>query len=142
VLRTRSKLSIRVKVVRDTIATDYSHGNCTAGFSVNWRNIAFALIKQMTMSQYVADTIENLTNRGAHQPCSSSDVYDQWTGLALRGPHTKEQPVTEYKSDERKKIADAGYRIFLNVGDQLSELNGNPQAERSVKLPNPFYHTP
>jgi hypothetical protein len=28
---------------------------------------------------HVADTIENLTNRGAAQPCSSSDVYGQPT---------------------------------------------------------------
>jgi len=68
--------------------------------------------------------------------------YDHWAGLALRGAHPKEQSVTEYKSEERKKIVDAGYRIILNVGDQMSDLNGNPQAERSVKLPNPFYFIP
>jgi acid phosphatase len=66
--------------------------------------------------------------------------YDRWAGLALRGPHPKEQSTTEYKSGERKKIVDADYRIILNVGDQLSDLNGNPEAERSVKLPNPFYY--
>jgi acid phosphatase len=68
--------------------------------------------------------------------------YDQWAWLALRGTHPKEQSVTEYESGERKKIVDAGYRIILNVGDQMSDLNGNPQAERSVKLPNPFYYIP
>ena len=73
-------------------------------------------------------TAENLKSAG----------YDRWAGLALRGPHPKEQSTTEYKSGERKKIVDAGYHIVLNVGDQLSDLNGDPQAERSVKLPNPF----
>jgi acid phosphatase len=68
--------------------------------------------------------------------------YDRWAGLRLRGPHPKQQSTTEYKSGERGKIVDAGYRIILNVGDQLSDLNGNPQAERSVKLPNPFYYIP
>ncbi|HXP41405.1 MAG TPA: HAD family acid phosphatase, partial [Candidatus Acidoferrales bacterium] len=77
-------------------------------------------------------TAENLKSAG----------YDHWVGLALRGPHPKEQSTTEYKSGERKKIVDAGYRIILNVGDQLSDLNGNPQADRSVKLPNPFYYIP
>jgi acid phosphatase len=68
--------------------------------------------------------------------------YDRWAGLALRGPHPKQQSTTEFKSGERRKIVDAGYRIILNLGDQLSDLNGNPQAERSVKLPNPFYYIP
>jgi acid phosphatase len=68
--------------------------------------------------------------------------YDRWTGLALRGPHPKQQSTAEFKSGERRKIVEAGYSIILNVGDQLSDLNGNPQAERSVKLPNPFYYIP
>lgn len=68
--------------------------------------------------------------------------YDHWAGLTLRGTHPKEQSVSEYKSAERKKIVDAGYHIILNVGDQLSDLNGIPQAECSVKLPNPFYYIP
>jgi acid phosphatase len=88
-----------------------------------------------------------VTGRGASQRDATADNlksvgYDRWAGLALRGPHPKEQSTTEYKSGERKKIVDAGYRIILNVGDQLSDLNGNPQAERSVKLPNPFYYIP
>jgi acid phosphatase len=68
--------------------------------------------------------------------------YDRWAGLRLRGPHPKQQSTTEFKSGERRKIVDAGYRIILNLGDQLSDLNGTPQAERSVKLPNPFYYIP
>jgi acid phosphatase len=77
-------------------------------------------------------TAENLKSAG----------YDHWVGLAMRGAHPKEQSTSEYKSGERKKIVDAGYQIILNVGDQLSDLNGGPQAERSVKLPNPFYYIP
>jgi predicted AlkP superfamily pyrophosphatase or phosphodiesterase len=42
------------------------------------------------------------------QAAEGCKTTDQWTGLALRGPDTKEQSVTEYKSGERKKIADAG----------------------------------
>jgi acid phosphatase len=68
--------------------------------------------------------------------------YHDWAGLALRGPHDPSQTVTDYKSGERKKIVDAGYKIILNVGDQMSDLNGAPQAELSVKLPNPFYYIP
>lgn len=77
-------------------------------------------------------TAENLKSAG----------YHDWAGLALRGPHPSTQTTAEYKSEERKKIVDAGYKIILNVGDQMSDLNGSPQAELSVKLPNPFYFIP
>ncbi len=50
--------------------------------------------------------------------------------------------TVEYKSEERKKIVDAGYRIVMSMGDQWSDLNGEPKAEISVKLPNPFYYLP
>lgn len=88
-----------------------------------------------------------ISGRGEAQREATADNlksagYDQWAGLALRGPHPKEQSTTEYKSSERRKIVDAGYHIILNVGDQFSDLNGDPKAERSVKLPNPFYYIP
>jgi predicted secreted acid phosphatase len=44
--------------------------------------------------------------------------------------------TVEYKSAERKKIVDAGYRIVMSVGDQWSDLDGESRAEVSVKLPN------
>ena len=39
-------------------------------------------------------------------------------------------------------IVAQGYRIILSVGDQWSDLNGDPKAEVSVKVPNPFYFLP
>jgi predicted secreted acid phosphatase len=51
-------------------------------------------------------------------------------------------PTIEYKSAERRKIVEKGYHIVLSVGDQWSDLLGDPQAEVSVKLPNPFYFLP
>jgi acid phosphatase len=88
-----------------------------------------------------------ITGRSKAQEAVTSDNlkvagYADWTGLALRGSHPPRQTVVEYKSGERKKIVDAGYHIILNVGDQLSDLEGSPQAERSIKLPNPFYYIP
>jgi acid phosphatase len=68
--------------------------------------------------------------------------YKGWKGLALREGAEKTMATVEYKSEERKKIVDAGYRIVMNVGDQWSDLNGEPKAELSVKLPNPFYYLP
>jgi len=77
-------------------------------------------------------TVENLNAAG----------YRDWAGLSMRGPHPFGQTTREYKSGERRKIVEAGYRIILNVGDQMSDLTGSPRAELSVKLPNPFYYIP
>lgn len=72
-----------------------------------------------------------------------AEGYDHWEELYLRPEdHPKAQTVTEYKSGDRGKIVANGFRIVLNVGDQLSDLAGNPQADHSVKLPNPFYFIP
>ena len=69
--------------------------------------------------------------------------YDRWEGLYLRPEgHPKTQAVTEYKSGDRSQIVSKGYRIVLNVGDQVSDPLGNPEADHSVKLPNPFYLIP
>jgi len=68
--------------------------------------------------------------------------YQRWKGLSLRVGPQKQMVTAEYKSMERKKIVDAGYRIIMSVGDQWSDLDGEPKAERSVKLPNPFYYLP
>jgi len=80
-----------------------------------------------------ADTEANLKAEG----------YDHWEGLYLRPEdHPKDQTVSQYKSGDRGRIVASGYTIILNVGDQMSDLVGDPQAEHSVKLPNPFYFIP
>jgi acid phosphatase len=68
--------------------------------------------------------------------------YKGWKHLSLRVGPQKEMATVAYKSEERKKIVDAGYRIVMSVGDQWSDLDGEPRAEISVKLPNPFYYLP
>ena len=69
--------------------------------------------------------------------------YDRWTALILRDKDELDMDTTLYKSSERQKqIVDRHYRIILSVGDQWSDLNGKPEAEISVKLPNPFYFLP
>jgi predicted secreted acid phosphatase len=68
--------------------------------------------------------------------------FHGWTGLALRNGAENGMATIAYKSEERKKIADKGYRIVMSVGDQWSDLLGDPQAVVSVKLPNPFYFLP
>jgi HAD superfamily, subfamily IIIB (Acid phosphatase) len=46
--------------------------------------------------------------------------------------------VIPFKSGERAALEQQGYRIIANVGDQESDLAGG-HADRSFKLPNPFY---
>ncbi len=65
-----------------------------------------------------------------------------YAGLRLRNGPEKQMPTIAYKSEERRLIAADGYRILLSVGDQWSDLLGEPQADVSVKLPNPFYFIP
>ena len=76
-----------------------------------------------------ASTEANLRLRG----------FNTWQQLILRSPEQKGLTALAYKSAERAKIVAAGYRIVLNIGDQWSDLRGNPEAEYSVKYPDPFY---
>lgn len=68
--------------------------------------------------------------------------FEGYTGLRLRDGAENLMPTIEYKSGERQRISDQGYRIVMSVGDQWSDLEGVPQADVSVKLPNPFYFIP
>lgn len=68
--------------------------------------------------------------------------YAGWAGLTLRSKDELREATIEYKSAARERIVQAGYSIILNVGDQWSDLKGAPQAEYSVKLPNPYYYIP
>jgi acid phosphatase len=87
-------------------------------------------------SQRVA-TIDNLTSAGYHG-WQSLSMQPASSGAASSKPFT----VAVYKSAERGKIVAAGYRIVMNVGDQLSDLDGDPHADFSIRLPNPFYYLP
>ena len=68
--------------------------------------------------------------------------FHGWEGLQLRNGNERTMKTVEYKSEERRRIALKGYRIVLSIGDQWSDLLGEPQADVSVKLPNPFYFIP
>jgi hypothetical protein len=79
-----------------------------------------------------AATARNLEAAGFHG----------WAGLRLRNGIERQMPTIAFKSGERRLIAADGYRIVLSVGDQWSDLLGEPAADVSVKLPNPFYFIP
>lgn len=68
--------------------------------------------------------------------------FDGYKELILRGPGDTTSTALEYKSARRARIAAEGYTIVLSVGDQWSDLKGKPEAEYSVKYPNPYYFIP
>jgi acid phosphatase len=76
-----------------------------------------------------AATERNLHNAG----------YDGWKELILRKKGQESSTALTYKSNERARLVASGYEIVLNVGDQWSDLKGTPEAEYSVKYPDPFY---
>lgn len=76
-----------------------------------------------------ASTESNLRLRG----------FSTWQQLIMRSPDQKGTTALVFKSAERGKIVDAGFRIILNVGDQWSDLRGPNPAEFSVKYPDPYY---
>ncbi len=65
--------------------------------------------------------------------------FENWQQLTLRQPPEASETAEVYKSHARAQIVAQGYKIVLNVGDQWSDLKGNPEAELSVKYPDPFY---
>lgn len=76
-------------------------------------------------------TVKNLRQAG----------YPQWTGLYLRPLDNDKRKVDTFKTHARRKIAQQGYEILVNIGDQKTDLQGG-FAQTQIKLPNPFYLTP
>ncbi|XP_021725036.1 acid phosphatase 1-like [Chenopodium quinoa] len=66
--------------------------------------------------------------------------YSDWERLILRQPSDESKKAIDYKSENRKKLLDQGYRIHGNSGDQWSDLLGYAIAQRSFKYPNPMYY--
>ena len=66
--------------------------------------------------------------------------YDTWTKIYFKPDPDPDHPLTTkgFKIDTRRTLVRDGYVIIANVGDQDSDLAGG-YAERSFKLPNPFY---
>jgi predicted secreted acid phosphatase len=88
-----------------------------AGISV------FAITGRPTLVQSL--TMQNLASAG----------YTDLQGVFFK---PSSDTVIPFKSGERAALEQQGYRIVANVGDQESDLAGG-HADRSFKLPNPFY---
>lgn len=63
--------------------------------------------------------------------------YDTWTRAYFK-PADLVSTTKGFKIDVRRKLMQEGYVIIANIGDQDSDLAGG-YAERTFKLPNPFY---
>jgi hypothetical protein len=61
--------------------------------------------------------------------------YRERAGLSFK---PNDAATIPFKSGQRAKIEKRGFRVVVNVGDQESDLAGG-HADRSFKLPNPFY---
>lgn len=67
--------------------------------------------------------------------------YTNHDGIYFRDPADREKSSAVFKTEARRAIIGRGFKIIANIGDQESDLAGG-FAERSFKLPNPFYFTP
>ena len=64
--------------------------------------------------------------------------FEGWTELRTRADRDDLLTVQEYKTAERTKVEAEGYMIIANVGDQMSDLEGE-HSGCHFKVPNPFY---
>jgi acid phosphatase len=72
-------------------------------------------------------TIKNLIEVG----------YKDFDGIFFK-PRTPKMKTSEFKASIRKKLVEQGYYIFINIGDQFSDFEGE-YTGKTFKLPNPAY---
>ena len=67
--------------------------------------------------------------------------YHDWAGLYLKPENYHQPSITPFKLQSRTAITKQGYTIIASIGDQYSDLKGG-YAEKTYKLPNPYYYLP
>ena len=67
--------------------------------------------------------------------------YSTWAGLYLKPEDYKQASNISFKAQTRAAITKNGYTIIASIGDQNSDLTGG-YAEKTFKLPNPYYYVP
>ncbi|KAK9755394.1 hypothetical protein RND81_01G022100 [Saponaria officinalis] len=77
-------------------------------------------------------TVDNLLSEG----------YSGYDRLIMRSEEYRGMSAITYKSKIREELVQQGYRLWGNVGDQWSDLQGNFIGDRTFKLPNPMYYVP
>jgi len=68
-------------------------------------------------------------------------VHCPFDQLVMRDKSELKQLAEVYKTAHRRRLAEAGYRILINIGDQESDLVGG-FAEQTFKIPNAMYYIP
>jgi acid phosphatase len=89
---------------------------------------------------FITGRIEGIVERAATEGNLANAGYLRWNNLYMR-PDQQYANVQAFKTAMRHDIEAAGYKIIANVGDQQSDLAGG-YAERTFKVPNPFYYIP
>lgn len=67
--------------------------------------------------------------------------YHNWAGLYLKPEDYANASAIPFKSEARAQISKKGYTVIASIGDQDSDLKGG-YAEKTFKLPNPYYYIP
>jgi predicted secreted acid phosphatase len=93
----------------------------------------------------LASTEENLRNVGYGYGGGWAAVFTEPRHEAAAGGGTAAgaellvfPEAAAYKTAARWSLMQRGYRIVINMGDQLSDIQGG-YAENTFRLPNPFY---
>ena len=68
--------------------------------------------------------------------------FTHWDGVFLKPMDYVGNRAMEHKSKWRAHIKQMGYHIILNIGDQWSDLEGEPHAIYDMKIANPAYFIP
>lgn len=65
--------------------------------------------------------------------------FTNWRGVFFKPMDFMGAKTAEFKSKWREYIKNLGYTLVLNIGDQESDLAGEPQALYNIKIANPAY---
>lgn len=76
-------------------------------------------------------------NRAATERNLRSVGYDTYHRIYFR---PADAATGAFKTEVRRQLVEEGFTIIANIGDQDSDIDGG-YAERTFKLPNPFYRT-
>ena len=119
-----------------------------------WR--AWDLTAQSTVIQPTLDVFTEARDRGAAiffitgrdesqriatERNLKTTGYGGYTQLIMEPVGAHFASAADFKAPQRAHIAEQGYTIIANMGDQPSDLDGG-FAERTYLLPNPFYRIP
>lgn len=80
--------------------------------------------------------------RAATEKNLHAQGFDNWQELIMRRPDQESETASKFKQAARANLIAKGYTLAISVGDQWSDLKGKPEAEYSVKYPDPYYFIP